>query len=293
MTAESADGRLSTAARLIDAASLHTAEKQVREVLATDPEHPRAHALMALILYRRGRHGAALREADVSIGLEPTEDAFRFKALALIGLGRRRQAIDAADAAARIAPTSARAALTQAIALEADKHPVQAEAAYRRAAALEAGSAVFLGNLGRFLLRRGDLTSAEDIARQLDPTSDEDAALLLRGGVALARGRASEARDFALWVLKTNAANASALRLLLQAKASQSRMLGLWWRWSMLVGAQRPWVRLVLAPLAVMALVAIPFGLGLLFGAYLIACGRIFNRMLAQELKTVTFRRDY
>ncbi len=294
MSAIDGGAEISAAARLIDAGSLAAAERLLKAALAKDPEHPRAHALMALVLYRSDRALAAVTEADRAIGLEPTEEALRFKALALTRLGRHGAAIEAAEAAVRAAPQNGWTQFTKAIALENAKRPVLAEAAYRAAVALDPGAEIFRANLGRFLLRRGDRAGAERIGTELNANSDVEAVLLLRGELALARGRAPEAREFALWVLRQDATNVSALRLLAQAKASQSLVLGLWWRWSMFVMAMKPFVRLlVVPPLIFTLLVFTPFGLGLLFGLYLFVCRQMFHHMIIRELKTVTLRAGY
>jgi tetratricopeptide (TPR) repeat protein len=128
--------KVAAAARLIDAGNALGAERFLAEALAMDPEHPRANALMALALYRRHRFAASIQQADVAIGLSPTADALRFKALALIGQNRFKFAVEVAEAAVRAAPEDELASLVLGIALENAKRPRQAEAAFRRAVAL-------------------------------------------------------------------------------------------------------------------------------------------------------------
>lgn len=293
MTAEAATARAAAAARLLDAGNLSGAERLLREALAADPEHPRAHALMALLLFHRGEPWQALRQADIAIGLQPTADAFRFKALALIRLNRRDASIEAAEAAIRADPQCARAASVLGSALENANRMKEAGAAFQRAADLDPGSDVFRAGLGRFLLRRRDVAGAERVAAELDPGSDADAAQLLLGELALVRRRPQEARDRALWLLSQNATNPAALRLLTQAKASQHAFLGLWWRYSMFMQLRPPWLRLVLLVPATLILAIATNFFGWIFLAYLGVSGSIFKRMLAKELKTVEFRKNF
>jgi Flp pilus assembly protein TadD len=293
MTHAAAETKISAAAKLINAGSLSSAERLLKDVLAIEPDHARGHALMALILYRRDRPAAAVRQADVAIGLDPTEEAFRFKALALIKLGRQNSAMDAAAAAARAAPLSGSAASVQAIAFESARRPAEAEAAFRRAVSLDPASLSVRASLGRFLLRRGDRRGAERVAQDLPPDADAEVAILLRGELALASGKGLDARDCALMVLRQDATNRAALRLLTQVKASQSPLLGLWWRWSVFIGSKRPWIRLLIVPPAVLAATLVPFGLGLWLLAYLAICRRVFQHMLARELRIPRLRADF
>jgi Flp pilus assembly protein TadD len=295
--ARAALGKAAAAVPLLNSGNLSGAERLLGEALAADPEQPRAHALMALLLYHRGRMAEAVRQADIAIGLGQADEAFRFKALALIKLKRWKHAIQAAEEAVRAAPTNGWNLLTLAIALENAKRHAEAETAFRRALELDPASAAFRGNLGRFLLRRRDVAGAERIAAELDPNDDADAALLLRGELALIRGRAAEARDFALWVLAHNATNEAALRLLTQVKASQSFALGLWWRSSFFIATRPRWVRVCII-IAILYLVVGLYASGVqgvwfLFIAYSLTCRFLFERMVKHELRTVEFRKGF
>ena len=290
---DAATAKASAAAKLIDVGNLNGAERLLKDALSTNPEHPGANALMALVLYRRDRLTAALHQADIAIGLAPTADAFRFKALALIKLKRRKASIEAAKAAVRAGPQSGSAALVLGAALENAKRPTEAEAAYRRALELAPGSDVFRGNLGCFLLRQSNVAGAERVAAELNPNADADAALLLRGNLALVRGRPEEAREFALWMLSRNATDPAALHLLTQVKASQNLFLGLWWRYSMFIAMKPAWLRFAVMIPFIIVQSRVVKGAGLLLIAYLFASSWQFSRMVAHELRVVKLRRSF
>jgi len=219
------EAKVSAARNLVDAGNISGAERLLNEVLAADPEHARANTLMSVVLLHLGKPQAAVQQADIAIGLSPTADAFCFKAMALTRLGRHTCAIDAAEAAVRTAPRHGDAAFVLGQALEASGRPIEAEAEFRRAVELAPGADFFRGALGRFLLRQNDLSGATRIAAELDPSSETEAALLLRGEIAFRLNRFKEARDFALWVLSQNARSQDGLRLLVQVKTYQNLFL--------------------------------------------------------------------
>jgi Tfp pilus assembly protein PilF len=290
---EAVQGRIAAATRMIDAGNAYGAGRMLKEALAIDPEHPRANALMALALYRHGHHLAAVKQAEVAIGLDPSSDAFRFKALGLRALKRTKAAVEAGEAAVRAGPYDSLAALVLGLALEEAKRPKEAEAAMRRAVDIDPGSDSLKGSLGCFLLRNRDMAGAMQVAAELSPEADDASALLLRGHLALRQGRHDEARDHALWVLERNATEGAALRLLTQVKASRSPLMGLWWRYSLFM-ASAPWWQKILVMLPVAAVSILVFkGLWLLLVIYLRFCQILFSNMVKKELKTVKLKKGF
>jgi tetratricopeptide (TPR) repeat protein len=296
-------GQASAALKLINAGNISGAERLLKEVLAADPQNARANALMSIVLLRLGKAQAAVQQADVAIGLAPTADAFCFKAMALNALRQYSRAIEAAEAGVQAAPAYGVASFTLGQALENAGRAPEAEAAFRRAIELAPASVNFRGGLGLFLLRKGDLSGAERVAADVDPSSDAEAALLLHGEIALRRGKLKEARDFALWALSRNATSPAALKLLVQTKAGRSLGLGLWWSGSMMLTTSPPWLRFTIviclfaawiAPLT--PLFASYRSLNILVFVvllYLSSCKKIFRRMLLNEMKTVTIRPNF
>jgi hypothetical protein len=94
-------------------------------------------------------------------------------------------------------------------------------------------------------------------------------------------------------VLQQDANHAGALRLLTEVKASQSPVLGLWWRYALFMGTKPWWQRLlVIVPIMLLSIMILN-GLWLAFLLYLRASRAIFQRMLRAEMKTVRLRKEF
>ena len=84
------------------------AEARLRQVLAGEPNHARAHALLAYTLYLQDRDAEALQEAEMAIGLEPNAPSNHYlRALALLDLNRADDAMAAIHEALRLDPENA------------------------------------------------------------------------------------------------------------------------------------------------------------------------------------------
>lgn len=293
MSADAARSKLAAGRALFDAGNFPGAERVFREALAADPEFGAAHALLSLALYRRGQFRPALHAANNAVAAQPTALAFRVKALALGKLGRRRDAIEAAQAAVRLAPADEHAALVLGIALESSGKAREAEVAFRRAVELAPADDGIRADLGCFLLRQRRLAAAEQVAAEIDGAADVASVLLLRGQISLRRRRPEEARDFALWLLSRNATDPSALRLLTQVKASRSLWLGLWWRYASFMAMRPLWLRLLTIVPVMLILFALARPFALLAILYLRAAGWVFTRMVRNELRTVKLRQGF
>jgi hypothetical protein len=117
----------------------------------------------------------------------------------------------------------------------------------RHAMSLAPGNDSFRAFYGLFLLRHRALEEAERVALDLPSDSDHTEVLMLRGKLALLDHRPAEAQDFALWILSRNATERAALRLLVEAKAGQSRFLGLWWRYHLFLETGPRWAVVLIA----------------------------------------------
>jgi tetratricopeptide (TPR) repeat protein len=83
------------------------AERSVLAALALDPSNPGYHAILAAALLNQGQSRAheGLRAAEAGLALDADDaDCARLRAQALLRLGRRRQAREAAALALRLAP---------------------------------------------------------------------------------------------------------------------------------------------------------------------------------------------
>ena len=293
MTRDAAASAVTAARSLFNAGNYTGAERLLRQALAADPEHAAAHVMMSLVQYQCDRPHDALESAEAALALVPTADAFRAKALALTMLNRRKDAVAAATAAVAADPIDEFATLVLAMTFERAKKLRPAEAAYRRALQLAPGNAALRADFGLFLLRRGRLGDAEREATAIDTGSDRSAVLLLRAKLALFRGRTREARDIVLWLLANDAANPAALELLMQIKASESRLLGFWWRYSLFLGTKTASVRhLVIFPLLCLAIFALG-PLTLVVIAYLWCSKIAFAGMNRRALQRVRLRKDF
>lgn len=278
---------------LYGAGNFAGAERLLRQALREDPELALAHGLLSLALYRQHKGLPALDAAKAAIAITPDAFGFRVKTLALMQLGRKDDALEAALAAVAADPMDQRAILLLAMALEDKKKLKEAEAMFRRGVAIGPDPLELRADLGCFLLRRNRLVEAEAEAATLDSASEDQSALLLRGEIAIRRGRAEEARDFALWILSLDATSVGAQQLLAKVRASQSRLLGFWWRYSMFMAARRPLFRwFVVIPSAGLLLIIAPWAM-IPFVIYLRICERKFAAMLKTQRETVTLKSSF
>ena len=299
MSGEEALGQLQLGRHQLQAGNWSGAERAARGALAVAPGLQPAHTVLSLALLRQGKAQAALHAAEDALAIAPSWDAFQAKGLALKELHRFREAQQAIADGLGVAPDSP---WLQAIAgdiLEARGKLGEAETAYRHAMELAPGETNIHARFGLFLLRHRRLAEAEQVAATIAPEDTDLNALVLRGHIALRRGRTGEARDYALWALSISAMNGAALGLLVSVKASKSLVLGLWWRYVTFLTMQRGWRKY----LTTLAIIAIAFTLALLSGgsvallylwpAYVLLSRSTFQRMLRRELKTVKLRRSF
>lgn len=84
------------------------AETAARQALAESPNDAEAHALLGFALYQQEQNPAALREAELAIGLAPDVATYHYaRALILLALDRRAEAQTAIREALRLDPTQA------------------------------------------------------------------------------------------------------------------------------------------------------------------------------------------
>ncbi|HEY5949050.1 MAG TPA: tetratricopeptide repeat protein, partial [Kofleriaceae bacterium] len=177
------------------------------------------------------------------------------------------------------------------------------------ALALDADHVGALSELAHLELRCGHIDEAHrriEAALTADP-SDVNAHITA-GYIALARNQVDEAERHARFALNQDAAERDALQLWTAIKARRNLLLGLWWRFSMMVGlrSERAQIAILLGSFVVVRLVIILLGAGgyedaeillrkiwLGFCAYTWFAPAIFNWMLRRELTTVVLRDDY
>jgi tetratricopeptide (TPR) repeat protein len=201
---------LQRALHLIEQSRHDLAEPELRQQVASAPEDPLAHALLALCLSRIGKRAEATAEAQAAVGLAPDvafahyvlagvledrdrldeaaaavqeairldpEDADFHALLAQVRLAQRRWSpgLAAAEAALAIDPQHVTANNLRAMALVKLGRRDEAGATIEAALAREPENAVTHANLGWALLHRGDFGRALEHFREalrLDPTQE-------------------------------------------------------------------------------------------------------------------------
>jgi arabinofuranosyltransferase len=149
--------------------------EQLQHAIRIQPGHGRALVSAAALLGNYGRLAEGLRLIDRAIAGDPGDfQAWNYRALLLAADGRRREAIEAALEAARIAPGLS-ADIYTFVGLEYAKlqELEQALTWLRRAEALDprlARTSLLLGNVLGLQGRAGEATAAFERALELDPT---------------------------------------------------------------------------------------------------------------------------
>jgi tetratricopeptide (TPR) repeat protein len=281
-----------------------------KRALALDPDHARAHAILALSLVGTRRlHGATI---EVGLALASDgNDAFCHYAAAVVRRAERRlddawshclvtlesdvtepypYVLAASIRRLQGEPDAARELLDQALALRADD--CDTLVAYAR---VELGA----GNLAE-AQRRIDAALASE--------PDDQEAHIAAGMIALQRGELAAAEEHARFALQRNATDHDALHLWTAIKARRSPLLGPWWRFNSFVTlrSQRGMLGLLIGSFIVAQVAIILAGafggddLEALVGyAWLALCAytwfapKIFRKMIARELASVTLNPDY
>jgi tetratricopeptide (TPR) repeat protein len=261
---------------LIDARRLYAAEHEAKLALELDPELDDAHLALAHVRYAQGRLDDAERHLDEAQRIDPErQELARLRSRVLRSRGKKQEAAQV---------------LEEALARDPENNATRLE-------------------LAEAHLDASDLPAADEISQAVlrdDPENHKG--LVMRGWVALRRGQAKDARDYATMALRQNAASPGALRLLVGVKARTSPVLGLWWRanvaLSVLSSSAR--VLVLLGSFALYRLGTIVASQNSLEGLasilslawmgvvlYSWTAPVLFRRMLARELAQVRLRRGF
>lgn len=276
----------------------------LRRALAIDPDHARAHAMLALALLGAKRLPGAEIEARLSLALDGNDAFCHYAAAAVLRAQRRlREAWEHCEVALQ-----ADAADIDIYVLGAGIRALRGELAEARALLTEAlarepGHA---GALTQFARLELDAHRYAEAARYIDDAlraspGDVDAHITA-GYIDLVRGDIAGAEEHARFALGQDATERDALALWAAIKARRSWMLGLWWRlnaWvslrseagqvSLLIGS------FVIVQVAIILAAALDLDLALrvLRWGWLGFCGytwvapALFKRMLERDLGTV------
>lgn len=260
------------------------AERAAAAALRQDAQSVPAHNAMALLAMQQQQMQRAERHLRTALELDPAdEQATRNLAIVLRNTGRKREAEKLLHEARAVSPGSA-------------------------------GIVSDLAEMSYFAMRDREATELAEEALALQP--DRPEALVTRGRLFMAQGKPGEARDFAVWALQRNPADREALELLVQVKAAQAPLMGLFWRFAIfqqrLIWRVRPKVPVTLT-LVVFAIVfigskavlvaftngediarpAIAVGFFLLLLVSLLAPQEMLKGLMRRELRAVKLRDDF
>jgi tetratricopeptide (TPR) repeat protein len=204
----------------------------VKLFLARNPEHARAHALLARALIHQRRWHAAQHEASLALSLAP-EDAYCHSVMAAAFVTRRNlgAARDHVEQAIALEPDNASLLVQRAHIELVDGRIARALASAHEALSLDPDDPDVLCCCADTELAAGNLAAAREAAeRALRAVPEHTDSLVAMGNVLLLSGDVAGAREHALWALNSAPDNDGALRLLVAVKTRQSWGLGLWWR---------------------------------------------------------------
>jgi len=282
----------------------------LRRALALDPDHPRAHASLALALLGAQRlHGAHI-EAGIALALDGNEPFCHFAAAAVRRAERRLDDAwehclvalqgDHVDVGYYVLAASIRS-----LRGEID----EARALIPQALELEPEHVDALTTLARIQLGENELADAarlSDAALAASPENVE--AHVIAGYIALRKNDLDAAERHGRFALRQAASDRDALALWTAIKARRSWTLGLWWRWNAFVTlrSETTQVALLIGSFVLVRLAIIIAGafeldaverllslawLG--FCVYTWIAPGMFQRMLERDLREVTLRPDY
>jgi tetratricopeptide (TPR) repeat protein len=182
------------AAAAIERRDYEAAASEARLAIGLDPSGGEGQALLSLALLHLRRYDAALRAADWGAMQAPESEGLqRLRSAALLQQDQPAAALEAADEAVRLDAGSGPAHFARGVVLEVLSRPDEAEAAYRRAAALDPEDPDVQASLGSLVLER-DAPAAERCFRASLARRPRQALVLSNLGAALEKqGRPLEA----------------------------------------------------------------------------------------------------
>ena len=227
------------AQRQLQAGHLAGAVETLKRALSQDPEHAGAHAFLALVLCDQRRLYAAEHEARLALALEP-DGRLQLLASGRIEVAHRRfkPALERFERMRELNPSDPQALIELANVHQLRGRRDDARALLEQAIALDPEAPEPVADLGHVELESGRIDEAQRRAQQaLELSPEYHDALVLMGHVLVHQDRLDEAREHAVWALQQNPASRPALSLIVAIKTRKSLILGLWWRYSVWMGA--------------------------------------------------------
>jgi tetratricopeptide (TPR) repeat protein len=282
----------------------------LRRALAIDPDHARAHAMLALALLGAKRLAGAEIEFRLALALDGNAPLCHYAAAAVLRAQRRLDAAwEHCEIALHADSTDVDVHVLAASIRDLRGEVSEARALLVQALALEPAHA---GALTRFARLELDAHRLGEAARYIDEAlrarPDDADAHIVAGFIDLARGDEAGAEEHARFALAQDATERGALQLWAAIKARRSWTLGLWWRFNAWISlrSERGQVALlmgsfvivqaaiILAAAADLELVEKLLNWGWLgFCAYTWIAPGLFKRMLERDLGSVVLDPDF
>lgn len=282
----------------------------LRRALALDPDHARAHAMLALALLGAKRLPGAELEARLALGLDGN-DAFCHYAIAAVLRAQRKlgEAWEHCEVALQADSTDVDVYVLAAGVRALRGEPSEARALLSQGLALEPAHAGALTQLARLELDAHRYEEAERYIDEALRAKPDDADVhVVAGYIDLVRGDAAGAEEHARFALNQDATDRDALALWAAIKAHRSWTLGLWWRLNAWVSlrSETGQVALLIGSFVIVqvaiilaAALDLPLVEQVLRWGWLGFCGytwvapALFKRMLERDLGTVVLDPDF
>lgn len=232
------DRDIKVASAFAASGNLDAAVVTLKEVLTRDPYHADALSLLAGVYQNKGDTALAKETAEEVLAIDPGDaTAIRIVVADLLARRKLRRAIKVAEQAQKSYPEDAANHILLAEMCAGMAYHDEAEGYFNQALELDPSNPDYKSLYADFLLTRGRLEKAGQIVGSLSREApDEMSVILLRGRQALIAGDAEEAHDNIMWALQLQADNREALNLLAQLKMRRNVILGLIWRFVLLIG---------------------------------------------------------
>jgi Flp pilus assembly protein TadD len=282
----------------------------LRRALAIDPDHTRAHAMLALALLGARRLAGAEIEFRLALTLGGGDPFCHYAAAAVLRAQRKLdEAWEHCEIALEGDPTDADTHVLAAGVRELRGELTEARLLIARALELEPAHASALTRLARLELDAHNYDDAAHAIEQALRASPEDLdAHVVAGLIDLVRGDPASAESHARFALGQDAADRDALNLWAAIKARRSWTLGLWWRFNAWVSLRSEGgqvalligsfvvvqVAIILATAADLELLEKVLGWAWLgFCAYTWIAPGMFKRMLERDIGSVELDPDF
>lgn len=282
----------------------------LRRALAIDPDHARAHAMLALALLGAKRLPGAEIETRLALALDGNDPFCHYAAAAVLRAQRRlREAWEHCEVALQTDSTDVDVYVLGAGIRDLRGELPEARALLVEALALEPAHA---GALTRFARLELDAHRYDEAERYIDEAlraqPDDADAHIVAGYIDLVRGDDAGAEEHARFALNRDATDHDALALWAAIKAHRSWTLGLWWRLNAAVSlrSETGQVALLIGSFVIVQIAIIlagaldlPLVEQVLRWGWLGFCGytwiapALFKRMLERDLGTVVLDPEF